>query len=441
LLIKYISKYGYDPKPLMQNKKRRKKLLFLAKVGLAITILLVILANVKVRDHLTLPEGTEFAGTHTGKIDYPEKMMMENQRITFSKESFFSFLDEQPGFVLQAVMKGEGGKVGSATLESENGTIHEFTASEIETIELRVGLASVLMRINPHMWCLSILIYFAAISITAIRWGILLKTTGLPQTLARAYKLTFIGIFFNNVVPGQTGGDWVRAYYIARENQKRKTDSIITVIVDRGLGITALAMIAAIVIPTNFGLYGEIATLIYGFIVLLAVGALLFFSKRLRRFFKIDVLLKNLPFKEFFHKIDKSIFLFRYRKRGILVCFAISFVVHMTIITSIWILGQSLGISLNLLSYMAYIPIIFIVSSLPLTPAGWGIGELLFVFFFLMGEGVPPVQSMALSLVFRLNMALISLLGGAFLLMESERVKPTEITLEEMEEKDAAEGE
>ena len=86
-------------------------------------------------------------------------------------------------------------------------------------------------KIKVGYWCLAILIYFVAISITAIRWGILLKAANLPQHLGRAYRLTFIGVFFNNVVPGQTGGDLVRAFYIARENEGHRTDSVLSVIV------------------------------------------------------------------------------------------------------------------------------------------------------------------------------------------------------------------
>ena len=85
-------------------------------------------------------------------------------------------------------------------------------------------------RLRPRcsLRCLTLF----GISMTATRWWLLLRASNLPQTLIRAFRLTFIGCFFNNVVPGQTGGDLVRAYYIARENKGRKTDSILTVIVD-----------------------------------------------------------------------------------------------------------------------------------------------------------------------------------------------------------------
>jgi uncharacterized membrane protein YbhN (UPF0104 family) len=91
-------------------------------------------------------------------------------------------------------------------------------------------------------------------------------------------------------------------------------------------------------------------------------------------------------------------------------------------------------VELSLITYMAYIPMIFIISSIPITPGAWGVGELLFVLFFATWGGLPAAQPMALSLFFRLNTAIVSLLGGVFLLMERDRVKPGDIQLEDEEE-------
>ena len=283
-------------------------------------------------------------------------------------------------------------------------------------------------RNNQLHWFIAILIYFVAISVTSIRWGLLLKATELPQSLVRAFRLTFIGIFFNNAVPGQTGGDLVRALYIAKENKARRTDSVSTVVVDRILGITALALIAAVVIPIDLDRYGANAAVIYGFLGILLVGSLVYFSKRLRKLFRLDVLLKKLPFNEFIQKIDQSFFIYRYRKLNLLICFLMSFGVHLLIISSIWVAGRGLGIELPFTAYLANIPIIFILSSIPITPAGWGVGEALFVIFFDL-VGVAPVQAMALSLLFRTGATLIPLLGGLFLFLEKERFKPGEMDM------------
>ncbi|MHC4941836.1 MAG: lysylphosphatidylglycerol synthase transmembrane domain-containing protein [Planctomycetota bacterium] len=404
----------------------RKRILFIIKVCLALAILLFIMASVKVNDHLTLPEGTPYAGIHVGTQEILDDGDAQH-RILFRKKQMFIIPVSEEEYLFEGTVAD--GKFLTAQVRGTDGT-HVFSPDECEGIELRDGLITVLKKIDIGLWLLSNLVYFIAIAITAMRWGYLLKATDLPQSPLRAYRLTYIGVFFNNVIPGQTGGDLIRAYYLAKENKGRKTDSIISVLVDRGLGITALACIGAVVIPTDIKTFGPAAAVIYGFVGAVGLGSLVYFSKRLRKFFKLDRIMKKLPFQDLFRKIDRSIFLYRYRKPSLFICFMISFVIHLVIILAVWILGKGLGIDLPIHYYMAFIPIIFIISSLPLTPSGWGVGEALFVYFFYNFAGVEPVLALALSLVFRANATLQSILGGVFLLMEKERLKPGEMDMD-----------
>jgi hypothetical protein len=87
--------------------------------------------------------------------------------------------------------------------------------------------------------------------------------------------------------------------------------------------------------------------------------------------------------------------------------------------------------ALRLSVYCSIIPIIMIVSSLPLAPGGWGVGESAFMYFFrLVGVGVAAAT--ALSLTFRLTSMFISLIGGVFLALDRKRV------LESLPSSDAA---
>ena len=402
---------------------------YLLKAGLAAAILFVVLASVKVRDHLTLPGGVPFAGDHAGWFIHT---VQENgDRVLF----------EEPGTFRFEAFQRNGRIEWARLLNEKDAPLHDFTSTELDKIVLRVGLLSTIKVLHPGLWALALLLYFTAVALTTFRWWLLLRATDLPQSWPRAFRLTFMGFFFNNVVPGQTGGDLVRAYYIARENPKRRTDSVSTVLVDRLLGITALALIAAAVIPTNPDLYGKGAKVIYGFLALLAVSSLVFFSKRMRRLLRLDRLLRKLPFQELFRKVDRSIFLYRYRKATLTVCLVLSFAVHILIISALGVLGRGLEIHQPFPVYLANVPIIFILSSLPLTPAGWGVGELLFVFFF-GAAGVLPAKAMALSLIFRVSAAFLSLLGGVFLLLEKDRIRTGDMTLAgvgaEPDERDAS---
>ena len=76
----------------------------------------------------------------------------------------------------------------------------------------------------------------------AFRWYILLKALDLVVSYFRALQLQLIGFFFNTAMPGAVGGDIVKAIYIMREQQsKRKTPAMLAVLLDRVVGVVALA--------------------------------------------------------------------------------------------------------------------------------------------------------------------------------------------------------
>jgi uncharacterized membrane protein YbhN (UPF0104 family) len=71
---------------------------------------------------------------------------------------------------------------------------------------------------------------------------------------------------------------------------------------------------------------------------------------------------------------------------------------------------------------VATVPIIFIVSSIPVLPGGWGVGEAAFAYFF-RSVGIWNLDlSIALSVVQRTATLLFSLVGGVFFMTHRKRV-------------------
>ena len=121
-----------------------------------------------------------------------------------------------------------------------------------------------------------------------------LQVQGIHLSLLTLTRYCFIGIFFNNILPTSIGGDVAKGFYIARDTGK-KTEPFVALAVVRIIG--AVCLTAVIVIALAFG-YDRLpnSTPIYmaGFMVLIVVFALLFFTRR-RLAVKFLVILK--PFK------------------------------------------------------------------------------------------------------------------------------------------------
>ncbi len=303
-----------------------------------------------------------------------------------------------------------------------------------------------LKDIDLGVWLIATGALFLGSCISIARWFLLMRSVGLDTTFWAVFRLGWIGVFFNNVVPGLTGGDLIKAFYVTREHPRQRADAVISVVVDRLVGIVALALIAAVVIPFDLTRYAQVAIGIYGFLAAAAVGTALALSRRFKARVRAFLEQRGRERREggpgLVGKIDRAVNMYRDRLGVLAVALAMSIVVHLLLIVAMWYFAEALltggrasGTSLDpdLLLQLAtlgdlgldvhasLIPIIMIISSLPIAPAGWGVGEYAFTHFF--GQvGVGKAAATALSLVFRLTNTLLSLLGGVFLALDRRRV-------------------
>ena len=82
----------------------------------------------------------------------------------------------------------------------------------------------------------------------ALRWSVLLRLAGVRMPLGRALQLQMTALFFNVVIPGNVGGDVLKAVYAAREAEPSKRPTVFLIVfVERLLGLAGLVLIAGVV--------------------------------------------------------------------------------------------------------------------------------------------------------------------------------------------------
>ena len=79
-----------------------------------------------------------------------------------------------------------------------------------------------------------------------LRWYFLVRAIDLPFTKRNALRLGLIGNFYSQFLPGSIAGDFVKAYFIAKEQPARKAAAVATVVVDRLFGLFGLLLLAAV---------------------------------------------------------------------------------------------------------------------------------------------------------------------------------------------------
>lgn len=75
-----------------------------------------------------------------------------------------------------------------------------------------------------------------------LRWQLFLKMLKIEVPLWETTRLFFIGAFFNQFLPGTTGGDVVRVIFLMKDHPEHKAESFLSVAVDRLLAVLVLVI-------------------------------------------------------------------------------------------------------------------------------------------------------------------------------------------------------
>jgi uncharacterized protein (TIRG00374 family) len=254
----------------------------------------------------------------------------------------------------------------------------------------------------------------------ALRWWFLLRLQRIRIGLWETIRLTFLGQFYKAVVPGTVGGDLVKAYYVSKHTQK-KAALLVSMFVDRLLGLAELTMLAAvmisIVLAARLEPWSKIATpaISTGVIVVLVTGMLVFLlSQRFRRLFRLQKFYRRLPIAHHIEAAGDAARLYRRRYRQLLQATAITIGAHILFVGAIWMLGLSLRLDgIAWYSYFVYVPLIYIIGAVPITPGGVGLIEQLYVTYFVSAAAhVSPSIVLTMALLARLIPILLALPGA-----------------------------
>jgi hypothetical protein len=85
-----------------------------------------------------------------------------------------------------------------------------------------------------------------AVTITILRWNLLVRAIGLSFTVQQTLRAGFLGYLANLLPFGLVAGDSLKAVMLIHSNPRRKTEAVASVLVDRVLGLYALLLLAAV---------------------------------------------------------------------------------------------------------------------------------------------------------------------------------------------------
>jgi len=259
------------------------------------------------------------------------------------------------------------------------------------------------------------------------RWQILLSAQGIDYSFREACALGFIGFFFNQFVPGSTGGDLVKAYYVAVDHPERRAAGVTTVFLDRVVGLLMLVVLAGGAVAANWSriaadpVFRSLAAVVAVALGLSAAGSALFFSERFRASPTVRAALGRLPFRDLLGKIQAAIYVYKFHPRLVLLVIALSLVVQVALVVAAICYALALGGGVDLAVFFFIVPLANLALSIPIGSPG-GLGQSEFAFQELFARAGYP-HGLLIALLQRLNWYLWGLWGGVLYLKRRERVQ------------------
>jgi glycosyltransferase 2 family protein len=240
----------------------------------------------------------------------------------------------------------------------------------------------------PQVTLLAVLGFvFLLIGCGGFRWYLLLRGQEIYVPFFKVIQLQMIGFFFNTAMPGAVSGDIVKAFYLLRDQKSQaKTPAMLTILIDRAVGLMSLFFLGTVAILFNSDvLLGSALlrpmayfVLIVTAIILVAVFIVFYphkgFQERVDGIFNVKIVGFGL-----LKKIFVALCAYRQSPQTLLLAVAIGLAIQgFILVFFLYLTDLLMGSHPDFWTFAAVYPIGSLVTALPISPGGLGVGHVAF---------------------------------------------------------------
>ncbi len=403
------------------ESKTKKRLIITAKLLLAAVLLAWVLRGVHFRDYLVL--GEEYGGrsvclAEDRRVDGRGELVVAEGMLWWEKREVHPFEHFQP--------VGKGVAI-----------VHP-------------GLISCLGDLDWPLFIAALLCFPVSLCIVAYRLKYLLYQQDMHISSAEVLSYTFLGHLFNFVIPGMISGDLVKAWFIVRP-ERHAGPVLATMFVDRLLGLLELVLMASVMVAVvllvgikDFDRMRTPVISVMALIGLTSVGLAFILLPGLRKITRLEKLYNRTAIAHHFRAAGDATHVYRERPWILAIGLVMTIFAHLFYIGGIAVIGFSLDLGIPWYYYFVYLPLIYIIGAIPLTPGGVGLIENLYVSFFAgavvaAGTDVGVTKIIVLAFLARIAMMAWGLPGLPVFVKGRKCLPPTTEIEEQLERVENAE--
>lgn len=321
-------------------------------------------------------------------------------------------------------------------LRTTVGFLVAFLLIRFVLVSTGVDLATVWNTIDRKLMVIAFILYGCGFFMAAIRWYLLLRHIQVFLPVAVVIRLAMIGQFFNLFVPGGVGGDLIKMVYLKKESGERYPEALLTVLLDRVLGLAGLLLVGLLAVAMNPSVIFHssremraiLAVVILAGVAGLLVALVFFLWPYLGRFAKhLEGLRSRLPGKidGILVRVVNAMSLLREAPKLVLALLLLAMIGHCFPTVAVWIIGMGVpGASqVTFQEYLLATQLSNLVAAVPVTPGGLGGRDLALSFLMQLAGASQEARGVIPILVTGLLVSW-SAIGGLALVWEKKHLPP-----------------
>ena len=253
-----------------------------------------------------------------------------------------------------------------------------------------------------------------------VRWQLFLRMLHIEVPLRKTSRLFFIGAFFNQFLPGTTGGDVVRVIFLMRDHPENKAEGLLSVAVDRLLAVMALVVMGLFFAWWRHDWFASsfaIGHLMKWFaITLFIMGVALVASFVLTSRHLVTLLPRKFPLRRQIIKLSRLWQLCLENRREAMLGAVYTVPMLLAYFSAFCFAARAFTDKVSFWDMTSIMPLITAISSLPISLNGIGVREALFEELLAELCGVPRGTGLLISIAGMTVYFVWGLVGGIFYL-------------------------
>ena len=247
----------------------------------------------------------------------------------------------------------------------------------------RAQMGEALRQANWSWLWMGVGVFFFCTVLATVRWKILLNVQGIDMGWVRTWQLFMIGMFFNLFMLGSTGGDVVKMFLTMREARDNKAAALLSVFMDRVIGMMALIIISLGFLYFRYDLLSHspassalLTTLLWLLAAAVVVIVVMFVGSALGW---VHYLPKWTPLRGRIVEVSAACHMYAKGWRQTIWAFLVSFPLFAMFFITFYCAARAFTDKLGLVDVFSVLPIVAVITAIPISVSGIGLRESLFV--------------------------------------------------------------